>query len=549
MDARESSVDALRDMRITRRRHRIADLEWFEALYRVYLAAFLGGGAVLFLSGLVSDRPLTADGLSRLTLDGPPIVGVIMAGAVFLGVRSGLNGGPISVEEAEVRHVLLAPVPRGAVLRKPFVQRLRSISFSGALVGATCAQLVQRRIPGRPSPIVVWAMWGAVAGACVGASFVVIATLVHVSRTPRWAGSLTATALLVWQLFAALPRTHVSGPFDTVGGLALWTLHPNALDLASVAVVLIAGVIAMETVDRLSIEALARRSALVSQLRFAVTLQDIRTVVVLRRQLGGEHARQQPWLRWRGLAKRNAVMGRSFAGVMRFPVRRILRMSLLTVGAAACEVMAWRGSAPMAVLSGILLFIVGLDAIEPLSQEIDQPDRTDALPVERGPLHIRLLVVPSIFLIVFLVLGTAMAVVMEPSGTTLSIALMCGPVALLAGVAGATVNVVMGAPDPLSGATSGLAMPPEVTGMTTLLRAAWPVAIASIGSLPILSARWAADNGFHVLGSALRSSLGVCIMLGLVGGWVVQRDAIKTWFRNMQTESRGAKAIGSGGGQ
>ena len=48
-----------------------------------------------------------------------------------------------------------------------------------------------------------------------------------------------------------------------------------------------------------ALEALARRSALVAQLRFAVTMQDLRTVVLLRRQLNQEQARRHPWLRLR----------------------------------------------------------------------------------------------------------------------------------------------------------------------------------------------------------------------------------------------------------
>jgi hypothetical protein len=52
-------IGALHDMRAERRRHRVADMEWFEALYRVYLAALLGGGAILYLSDIVTDKPLS----------------------------------------------------------------------------------------------------------------------------------------------------------------------------------------------------------------------------------------------------------------------------------------------------------------------------------------------------------------------------------------------------------------------------------------------------------------------------------------------------------
>ena len=82
-------VDALRAMRNDRRRHRVADMEWFEALYKVYIAAFIGGSAILFLSGLATDTPLTSQQLANLTAHTPHAVGLIAALVVFIGLRSG----------------------------------------------------------------------------------------------------------------------------------------------------------------------------------------------------------------------------------------------------------------------------------------------------------------------------------------------------------------------------------------------------------------------------------------------------------------------------
>ena len=47
------------ELRRARRVRRLGDLEWFEVAYRVYLAALVGGGVVLWLSGLVTDTPVT----------------------------------------------------------------------------------------------------------------------------------------------------------------------------------------------------------------------------------------------------------------------------------------------------------------------------------------------------------------------------------------------------------------------------------------------------------------------------------------------------------
>ncbi|MFM9133429.1 MAG: hypothetical protein ACKORY_12135, partial [Actinomycetota bacterium] len=179
-DATATGLQALRDMRTDRRRRRVADLEWFDALYRVYLAALIGGFVAIFLSEQVNDAPLTAAGIDRVMHDGPRIAGLVVAVVVLLGLRSGANGGPLSIEEAEVRHVLLAPVNRAAVVRRPAVQRMRTLGCTGAIVGGAVGLLIGKRMPdgwqpGRPG----FVMLGALGGAITGATFAVAALLVH----------------------------------------------------------------------------------------------------------------------------------------------------------------------------------------------------------------------------------------------------------------------------------------------------------------------------------------------------------------------------------
>ena len=66
--------------------------------------------------------------------------------------------------------------------------------------------------------------------------------------------------------------------------------------------------------------------------------------------------------------------------MLRFPVVRLLRMAALTAIAAGCLNVAYHDTAPAVVLAGLALYLVGLDAIEPLAQEIDQADRADVDP-------------------------------------------------------------------------------------------------------------------------------------------------------------------------
>ena len=526
-------VDALRAMRNQRRRHRVADMEWFEALYKVYIAAFLGGSAILFLSGLSTDTPLTTQQMTNLLAHTPHAVGLIAAVVVFIGLRSGANGGPIAVEEPEVRHVLLAPLDHAAVLRHPAIQRLRTFAFAGAIAGGTANQLLGRRVPNAPS-LVVFAMWGAIAGALLGMLFIIAALIVHGLGFARWMATALATVLAGWQVIVTFNASHIAGPFDTIGSISLWWSRHSYIDIVGVVAILVLAIFAIALAGRLSLEALSRRSSLVSQMKFAVTLQDIRTVVLLRRQLSQEHMRVKPWVKVPKALRKDVVIGRGFRSMAHFPLRRVIRMKLLTMTGAAALVAAWRGTTPAVVVAGLMFFIVGLDAVEPLSQEVDQPDRTDALPHDRGLLMVKHLAVPALFMFPFLLAGVFVAYVAEPHTSTLMYSVLLGIPALLGGVAGAAINAVKGAPDPAGGATQGLAMPPEVAGMTTMVRAVWPPAVAVIASLPVLATRHGFETGIDMLGNTLRAAGGVVILLILVGGWVRQRDAIHVWFRNIQ---------------
>jgi hypothetical protein len=537
-------VDALRAMRNDRRRHRVADMEWFEALYKVYIAAFVGGSAILFLSGLSTDTPLTSQQLANLTAHTPHAVGLVAALVVFIGLRSGANGGPIAVEEPEVRHVLLAPLDHAAVLRHPAIQRLRTFAFAGAIAGGTANQLLGRRVPQAGTSLVLFAMWGALAGALMGTLFITAALIVHGLGMKRWAATALGTVLAGWQIAVTFNDSHISGPFDTIGSLSMWWLRHSYIDIVGVVAILLLAAFAVALAGRLSLEALSRRSSLVSQMKFAVTLQDIRTVVLLRRQLSQEHMRVKPWVKIPRLLRKDVVIGRGFRSMAHFPLRRVIRMQLLTMTGAAALVSAWRGTTPAIVVAGLMFFIVGLDAVEPLSQEVDQPDRTDALPLDRGLLMVKHLFVPALFMLPFFLAGVVVAYVAEPHAQTFIYAFIIGIPALLGGVAGAAINTVNGAPDPAGGATQGLAMPPEVAGMTTMVRAVWPTAISIISCTPVLAMRHGFENGVDMLGNTLRAAGGVVILLILVGGWVRQRDAIHIWFRNIQKAGTTSSTVG-----
>ncbi len=536
-DGHETAAYVLHDLRRTRRRNRVAELEWFEVAYRVYLVALGGGGLVLWLSHTVQDGPLGAEGLADVRADLPAIVGMITALVVFLGLRSGARGGPLAIEEAEVRYVLLAPVARASAMRRPAFQRVRTLLFAGTVVGAIAAQLLGRRIDGG---VGAWVVSGAVAGGTVALAYCGAALVAHGLHLPQWKATVIGSMLLFVQgaaVVGALP----AGPFDTVGSLVLWPDRVSIVDLVAPLAALGVAMAGFALLGRFSLEQLVRRSALVAQLRFAVTLQDVRTVTLLRRQLSLEHARHRPWFTFPGGGP--ASWRRSWASVARFPGRRLLRMLLLTGATAGMAVATYRGTTPAIIPAGLLAFLLGLEALEPLAQELDHPERTDALPVAAGRLHQRLTIVPALVLLLFGFAGAGMVMLVERSSDAVVVAALLGPAIALAGGAGAALNTIAGAPDPFSSEMSGAMLPPEVAGITMTLRLLWPPLVATAGVIPVVLAREAAERGDDQIAAAARGVIGVLVGVALVAMWVERRPAFKIWWQNLKLDASGQPTI------
>jgi hypothetical protein len=535
---------ALRDLRARRRRNRLGQIEWFEALYRVYIAALFGGGAVLFVSGLIPDEPLDTAGVSDVQQHGPQVLGVVIALAVAWGLRSGANGGPLAIERADAHHLLLAPVRRRTALFTPAVQRIRSFAFVGGITGAVVGQLAGRRLPGS---LAAWAWWGAVFGVIAGLLHVGTALLSHATRLPRPAVTLIGLLLLSWQVAAVASGGDVPGPADAAGNLALWPLQQTPSDLVVVVATAGLAAIGLALVGRTSLEAMVRRSGLVAQLRFAVTMQDLRTVVLLRRQLSQEQTRSRPWIRVPRVGPRSPAWRRSWHSLVRFPASRLLRMLVVATVATICLVAATRGVTPALVGAGLALFVLGLEATEPLAQALDQADLTTSFPVHRGRLLLDHLTAPAAALVPFALWGAGIAALAEPTPAGVAVAAILAVPLALAGAAGAVVNVVKGAPDPLGQVDRSLFMPPEVSGMGTVIRNVWPPALSVLATVPVLFVRTAADTGAHVVGAAARAAVLIMMVVVLVAWWVYYRDDLRRRWRNTMAVADAARSPGGSG--
>lgn len=532
------SAAVVGDLRRARRKQRVAAIHWVDALYQVYITGLVAVVAVVLASGVIGDGKLGASGVADVRQHGAAVLGCVAALALFMGLRSGSRGGPLALEQPDVRHVLLSPVDRGVALRGPAYRQLRFLVAVGAAVGATAGQLALRRLPGNA---LEWMLVGAAFGVVVVGLGFGAALVASGSGLPPWLATLLGGAVLLWSagdLAGKLPTS----PGTLAGRLAVWPLHVDLLGLLGVAAALALVLLGLRGVSGTSLEAAERRTSLVGQLRFAVTLQDLRTVLVLRRQLAQEKPRAKPWIPARRRKVRFPVWHRGLRSVARWPASRIGRVVLLAVVAGFSLRGAWSGTSPLVVLAGIALWVAGLDAVEAMGQEIDHPGRTDAFPLPRGELLVRHLpVVAAVSMAVGLVSAAVMAAPFGnhvPVDVAVAVGLIAG---LLAGCGGA-VSVVQGAPEAVDTLSM---MTPEIAGTRTVFRTALPPALAVLGTLPLLAAR-AAERGASdppPLSAVGIVAIPLLSLATLVGGYVRFRDDIARFMKQASENLSPSKVI------
>lgn len=529
-----STVSALRT---ARRRRELAGRDWGELAYRVYTTSLGALVAVVFLSGLVGDDRLDPEQTASLVDWLPAWIAIGVSVVLALAVRSGRRGGPVALERPDVAHLLLAPVSRSAVLRRP-VSSLVIYGVGGAaIVGGLAGSLVDQRLDGPAAP---WVLSGAVTGATVAAGALGAALVAGGRRVPGRLLSVVAWLLVGWSVAAVASSDVLASPLVLVGDLFVWPEAATPLAVVAVVVAALLVVLGAAGIGGLSIESAMRRTALVGQLRFAVTQQDVRAVVLLRRQLASEHHRRRSWLPRlpRGLADRAPVVARDLASVGRWPLRRIIRVLTAALVAAFAARGVWAGTTPLLIVAGGAAYVLGLDALEPLAQEIDHPTIADSIPVLRGRLALQHLVQPVIVTAVAGTVGAAVAVGVAPSAIGWQVAAVTLLVAVPMGVAGAAITVVsdqtVDAPD------AGLAQP-EVAGPRLLIRLVWPPLVAVLGFVPLLVARAAVDGGRPPVMPELVVAAPFLLLAAAVAGWVRFRDDI---HRTM-AESMGGTTGGS----
>jgi hypothetical protein len=492
---------ALREIRRARRERYVERLDVMEVLYRVYAVAIFGALALGLIGGAIDEAPATPTAIDSLRDHGPAAIGAVIALAVLAGLRTGARGGPLAIEAAEVQYVLLAPVSRTAALRPLAVRQLRVGALVGAGVGAVIGNFVFRRLPGSP---VEWIACLALFGALLPLCFLGAALLASGRRLSTRAAALAGLLLLAWS-GADFATARTTSPATALGFLATLPLQSGlrvALAGLGLALALALLGVGLLKVGDILLEAARRRAALTAELRFSASVQDLRTVVLLRRQLASERPRRSPWLRVRARGGRLAVWRRGLQSFLRWPAVRVMRAVLIGVASGALAAGAWSAATPALLVPGLLLFVAGLDLVEPLAQEFDRPTRRRLLPVTAASLIRRQLVAPAVAIAIVLLIATATAALVGGSVPALGIGLaFSAPLAL--GLA--CCAAFSATNDPYEFITA----PPEFGYAVSAAPAA---AAALLVGVPLILARTAESHGGSAVSAALQLALPIALM-------------------------------------
>lgn len=475
-----TSRATLAELRHARRTHHRDAVHWIDALYRAYLTGLVAFGFAVFAATLFPKDELTGASLERFVREGPAWLGLGLAFIVGLGLRSGGRGGPLTLEPAAVQYELLAPIDTASVLREPAWKLLRFLGFAGVLAGGIVGLLATRRLGANGPEVVVSAAVTGGAATIIGAG---AAMAVSGRRVGRIGANSLAGGVLAWSVLDLATGLRTS-PATWLATVAFWPERFSPLGVLGLLVVPLIVAVALTGIGGTSLEAARHRAGLVSQLRFAATLQDIRTVVLLRRQLAQERPRSRPWLRMRRGGRLPAEWRRDWQSYLRFPLARVTRLVLLAVAAGLAMGLTWRGLTPAFLVAAIALYLAAYDAVEPIAQEVDHPTRWDALSGDPGRILLAHLAAAVVVMVLLTLLAAATSLLLVPAevvGTLLPSVLL--PVAA-ASTLGAAVSTTLGAPD----VSKLIGLGADVLGFVLLGRLVLPPAMTVLALAPLLRA-------------------------------------------------------------
>ncbi len=517
MNGGVSTPETFRALRKARRRHYLREGDWVDSLYKAYVVGILAALG-LFYGSVALGGDFDAAAVHDVEQHAAAGLGLAVAVLVLLGLRSGAHGGPLAPEAADVSYLLLAPVPRDDVLRPLALRQLRGVVLVPVVAGAVAGSIASGPLGGER---VEWMLAGAAFGMLAALAVWGSALVASGVRLRARDANLVGAIVVLWSA-ADVVTGHATSPTAQLGRVALLPLTSSALAIAGVLVPLALAGIGLARVGHTSLEQLRDRARLVGELRDAATLQDMRSVIVLHRELAQELPRATPWWHARG-AHGGPAWQRDWRGLARWPVSRVSRALAFAVVVALAGVGLWHGVDALVLLAGIALFLLGVDAVEGLAQETDHPERPEQYPVVWGDLVLSHLFAPAVVLFVCAV-AVALAVgAITGSLDALAVAAITVVPATLAGVTGAALSVVMGAPPPTLYLDLGF---PELTNLWLVLRQVLGPLLVIASFVPLAAGANAWSDGKSAPGTTLAFACIPLVLAVAAALWMRSRTVV-----------------------
>ena len=210
-------------------------------------------------------------------------------------------------------------------------------------------------------------------------------------------------------------------------------------------------------------------------------------------------------------------------------------MAGLSLAAGVAAVVALRGTTPAIVVIGLALYLLGLDAVEPLSQEIDHPDHTDGVPIGRGWMLSHHVAAPALALVPFALLGA----VRGRAARARVVGWRAG--AVRAAVLGRRVrrrrqHRARRARPAEAGPPTAAAVPPEFAGFTSTIRLVYPLAISILAGRA--GARASASS--PGVGTVVRMVILAALVVTATVTWISRRDEWRAKIREFMDAGRAA---------
>jgi hypothetical protein len=183
----------------------------------------------------------------------------------------------------------------------------------------------------------------------------------------------------------------------------------------------------------------------------------------------------------------------------------------------------WHGVDALVLLAGVALFLLGVDAVEGLAQETDHPERPEQYPVVWGDLVLAHLFAPAAVLFGFAVAIALTVGAITGSLDALAVAGITVVPATLAGVTGAALSVVMGAPPPTLYLDLGF---PELTNLWLLLRQVLGPLLVMAAFVPFAAGANAWADGRSAAGTTLGFAFIPLFLAVVASVWMRSRTAV-----------------------